>query len=416
MAKVSWLCRVALVILSFTPSVVRADDSTQPVRVLFIGNSYTYFNNLPVLLEKLAASAPNARPVKATMFVEGGATLHRLWDQKKAIGLIQKEHWDYVVLQEQSSLGYTYLVDGVTKVTDFSDFHKYARLFDKAIKEAGAKTVFYSTWARKDAAQQDQAMLDYAYITIAKELHALVVPVGIAWQAVRRSDPKVELYYQDGSHPSPIGSYLAACCCLGTMLNQSPVGLTSEISGPAIAMNGTQKGKQDQQLCKLDDSTAKLVQSKAWDACTLVQKAGGYPDIAKPPAPELPTPPEGDAIKPEDLEGHWVGTTKLYPRFFLPQSAAWPAKMELTCKRNSDKWEMELSVTLGANMPKGAQKVSDIVVSDRSLSFVDHQRGLNGGFPTYRAVIKDKKMIGIAEIKSKNSPLFAIGGWELHKE
>jgi hypothetical protein len=75
-----------------------------------------------------------------------------------------------------------------------------------------------------------------------------------------------------------------------------------------------------------------------------------------------------------------------------------------------------LKIGLGDRLPSTSQKATNVVVHDNYFSFVDSSRGLNGGVPTYRGIIKDGKMIGIAEIKSKDAPFFAIGAWEFHKE
>ncbi len=393
---------------------MRADDTPRPVRVLFIGNSYTYFNNLPVMLERVAASVTPPRRIETKMVVEGGATLRRLWEQKKALGVIQNEQWDYVVLQEQSTLGVNFMIEGVNRITDYAEFHKSVRRFDEAIRARGAKTVLYATWARKEATEQDQAMLDYAYVSIAKELHALVAPVGIVWQAVRKAKPDLELYNRDGSHPSPAGTYLAASCFLATLLNVDPTGAAAEITGPAVDVEG--QANRDRRLAKLDQPTASLLQSEAWKIHSSLAKSDGYPDVAKPAPPQLPSLPAGDPIKPEALEGHWVGTTKLYPRFFLTNTSDWPGKMELTCTRQNGTWEFTVTVALVKALPSTPQKATNIMVQDKSLSFDDSARVINGASPTYRAILKDGKLLGIAEMKSKEMSYFAIGTWELHKE
>jgi hypothetical protein len=352
--------------------------------------------------------------VQTKMVVEGGASLRRRWEQKKALEAIQKEHWDYVVLQGQANMGVTFLVDGFMRINDCEDLHKYGRLFDEAIRSSGAKTVLYQTWSLKDAPERDQAMLDYAYVSLAKELHCLLVPAGTAWQAARKAKPTIELYVEDGSHPSPAGTYLIASCFFSTLLNESPIGAAREIAGQATSADS--KSIHDRPLAKLDPSTATFLQTQAWDTCSKLAKSGGYPDVTKPGPPVLPTLPIGDSISPELLEGRWTGTTKLYPRSSLPKSAEWPAKMELTCRRKTEGWEFELKIGLGDRMPNKLLKVSNVVVQNQTISFVDPNRTTNGATPTYRAIIKGGKMIGIAEIKSKDNAFFAIGSWELHKE
>src|SRR5262249_45782860 len=146
-----------------------------------------------------------------------------------ALKAVRERAWDYVVLQEQSTLGVTYIVNGQERITDPRQFHKYARLFDEAIKKAGARPVFYLTWARKDVAPREQAMLNYAYMTIARELKDPIAPVGVVWQKVRQEQPELELYIQDHSHPTGAGSYVAASALYATLYGESPVGLRHSV-------------------------------------------------------------------------------------------------------------------------------------------------------------------------------------------
>ena len=111
-------------------------DSTGPqIKVLFIGNSYTYFNDLPSMVSRMAASRKGSKLLETSSVTKGGATLKRHWEEATALERLKQARWDYVVLQEQSLL----------PVNDRDKMHRYARLFDAEIKKAGAKTVFYLT-------------------------------------------------------------------------------------------------------------------------------------------------------------------------------------------------------------------------------------------------------------------------------
>jgi hypothetical protein len=202
------------------------------LRVLFIGNSYTWFNNLPHLVSALAESAHEARPLRTTMLVGGGFTLRNHWDGGAAVSAIQRNSWDYVVLQDQSMLGSAApAVNGVPRI-DPRLFHDYARRFDAAIKQAGAKTVFFLTWARQDFPEL-QSVLDKAYLSVAKELGDRVAPVGPAWKEAIEERPRLALHQFDRSHPTPAGSYLAACVFYATLYGKSPEGLTAQVEADA---------------------------------------------------------------------------------------------------------------------------------------------------------------------------------------
>ncbi len=188
------------------------------LKLLFIGNSFTQRNNVPKLLAELAAA--RGIQVDHELISAGGASLRRHWNGGRATAAIEAGAFDYVVLQEQSTLP----VKNATRMAE------NVRLFDALIKQRGAKTVLYMTWARKNAPETQQVIAE-AYESIGKELGATVVPVGQAWQAFRAKHAEPELYDRDGSHPTLAGSYLAACVFLARLLGANPVGIVSELNG-----------------------------------------------------------------------------------------------------------------------------------------------------------------------------------------
>src|SRR5215216_2269984 len=91
-----------------------ASDNQGPLHVLFIGNSYTFVNNLPRLVAALAAN--EARPLQTESVTEGGATLKLHWQKGDALRAIRQGHWDYVVLQEHSTLGSKVVTNGIAQL------------------------------------------------------------------------------------------------------------------------------------------------------------------------------------------------------------------------------------------------------------------------------------------------------------
>lgn len=144
------------------------------------------------------------------MIVAGGASLRRHWNGGRAAAAIAQGGWDYVVLQEQSTL----------PVKNRARYHENVRLFDSTIKSIGARTVLYLTWARANALHTQDA-IDSAVYDIAHETGAMVVPVGIAWRSVTGTHPEIALYLPDGSHPTAAGAYLSACVFVSTMFRAS---------------------------------------------------------------------------------------------------------------------------------------------------------------------------------------------------
>lgn len=211
-------------------------DSESALNILFIGNSFTARNNMPELLAQLAAA--RGRKLGHHLITVGGASLRMHWNKGEAQRTLAATPFDYVVLQEQSTL----------PVKNSIRMHENIRLFDDAIKTAGAKTMLYMTWSRRHE-PQNQQLITAAYNEIGAELGAVVVPVGVAWQRFMAAHSSPNLYDKDGSHPSLAGSYLAACVFYSVLYKESPAGLESELK-------------------VLNDNEAALLQSEAWHAAS----------------------------------------------------------------------------------------------------------------------------------------------------
>lgn len=188
----------------------KASPPPPPTAVLFIGNSFTDFNNgIDTALQGLAST------ITATRIAPGGYTLEIHWNQRKALERLQQTPWNYVVLQEQSQ----------TPVFDQAKFRQFAQAFDREIQRQGAKTVLLMTWERPDSVIYGvtTANLATAYKTVGRELGAKVAPAGLAFERSRQQKPDLALYSDDG-HPTIAGTYLAACVLYGTLFDRSPLG------------------------------------------------------------------------------------------------------------------------------------------------------------------------------------------------
>lgn len=191
-----------------------------PMRVLFIGNSFTARNDLPGLISQLAGA--RGKGFEHRLIHAGGASLRAHWNAGAAAQAIRDGGYEAVVLQEQSTL----------PVKNAARMHENVRLFDEVIQAAGARTVLYMTWARATAPESQQAITD-AYAAVGDELGAAVAPVGIAWQRFLRDHDSPVLHDRDQSHPTAAGSYLAACVFLAALFGESPVGV--EVDGPGLS-------------------------------------------------------------------------------------------------------------------------------------------------------------------------------------
>jgi hypothetical protein len=264
------------------PARSQAPAQTPPRRVLFIGNSYTYFNNLPEMLRGLAAS--RGLEIDVQMATTGGWKLADHWTHAESAAhrLLRDRKWDIVVLQEQSTLGSTTVIDGVARVGADDQFQQYAKLWQEEIHRAGMTPAFYLTWAKKGA-PQDQDALDRAYVSAARAAHALVVPVGRAWKSAREHHAGIELFQPDGSHPSPAGTYLAACTFFAALFDRSPVGLPASITGtPIDPQTAEPASNRRESLAALSGTDAAALQREAWAAWQDVKRHHGYPPVTRP--------------------------------------------------------------------------------------------------------------------------------------
>jgi hypothetical protein len=195
-----------------------AKQTPTSLNILFIGNSFTERNNVPALIANLASGC--GKQFNHQLISAGGASLRMHWNKGEAQQIIQQNKFDYVVLQEQSTLPFK----------NAKRMRENIRLFDEVIKNSGAKTALYLTWARQNTPEIQGAITE-AYTTIGEEIGATIIPVGIAWENFLREHKTPILHDKDLSHPTLAGSYLAACVFYSVLFGENPVG--EEVKGIA---------------------------------------------------------------------------------------------------------------------------------------------------------------------------------------
>lgn len=199
----------------FLSSQLLAGDT---LRVLFIGNSYTYVNDLPNIIKNMAIADGNFLIHSSS--TPGGQTLQQHCSNATTLNLIRQSNWDYVVVQEQSQV--PSFPDGQVN----TQFYPYAKKLVDSIRTYNpcSKTLFYVTWGRKNGDAQNcpnftplctyegmDDLLTLRYSNIADTVNAALSPVGPLWRQLRTDYPALDLYSSDESHPSAAGSYAAAC-------------------------------------------------------------------------------------------------------------------------------------------------------------------------------------------------------------
>lgn len=198
-------------------------------RALFLGNSYTYYNNLPQLIASLATADNNQLIFDSN--TPGGYTLQGHASNSTSLSKIQQGNWDFVVLQEQS------------QIPSFSDTYvesncfPYAAQLNNTILQYNpcAETVFYMTWGRENGDSENcptnpavctyegmDNLLRLRYTQMAANNQGILSPVGEVWRSLRTNYPSLNLYSGDGSHPSLAGSYAAACTFYSLLFRTNP--------------------------------------------------------------------------------------------------------------------------------------------------------------------------------------------------
>ena len=235
--------------------------SAKAIRVLFVGNSQIFYNDLPRTIEALSESAPAEWPrIQAVRALAGGASLAKHWNQ---IGTtrtkIAEEKWDFVVLQD------------IYNVKPES-FNEHARLFHELIREHGAQTILFSTANVSSNYPQGFHELHDMNVALGKELKVRVAAAGKAWLTYWGENPspaqRLALYAPDKAHPGKKGSYIYACILYAVLTGHSPIGLTHHIP--------------DQPEDTVTAAEAKAFQEAAWH---VHQEINGKATAARPIAP-----------------------------------------------------------------------------------------------------------------------------------
>ena len=172
------------------------------IRILFIGNSLTYYNFLPECVRRLFEVIDvNADCV---MLTTGGKCLDYHADQKCVKYNILYGHYDYVVLQGRAG-GF-----------DREKFLDGGRRINEWIKQAGSEVILYNVWSLKGR-RKSQAELNEGNDALAAEIGAKIAPAGNVWHQCERIHGIPELYREDGNHPMPAGTYVNSAAIFYTI-------------------------------------------------------------------------------------------------------------------------------------------------------------------------------------------------------
>ena len=200
-------------------------------KVLFLGNSYTQYNNLPSLVAQSATSTNDVLIHDSNLI--GGYSLQQHATNQTSLTKINGNQWDYVVLQDQSQRP-AFPINYVN-----NNVFPYAIQLTNLIKQNYACSVplFYTTWGRKNGdsqiCQNGQCtyevmdnLLQQRYQTMAETNKGVISPVSQVWRYIRENHPTIELYDSDNSHPSLAGSMAAAYTFYTVIYRKDPTLIT----------------------------------------------------------------------------------------------------------------------------------------------------------------------------------------------
>lgn len=243
-------CWMIAIVLTFLVGCTQVNESSEPTEtenadkelsILFIGNSYTYFNNMPTKFFKEMAETAGY-DVKVFTITKGAHTLSEFADPEDKYGAVVestlngKRKFDFVVLQEQSTR---------PARDDVPEFYSAVRNLAARIRSRGATPILYATWGHKAGSETldkhgwtTETMawrVAAAYQAIGNELEIDVAYSGLAYLDVYTNNKDIELYDFDCYHPSETGSFLAAATLFAKIFNEDPTTLT--VKGPVSDAN-----------------------------------------------------------------------------------------------------------------------------------------------------------------------------------
>lgn len=246
------LVTIAASLLLLGATSVHAQEPA-PLRVMFIGNSLTYVNNLPRLVNALAASQPGKRGIITSSWVAPDGTLDARWDDGHAAAALKSGHWDAVVLQERSGTLTCMSAPAIKRPAACRVSETAHHSFAKLAAAQGTRVLLLSTWTKpgvvrpgKRRGPDPQSRLDAATNALAERLRADgaqvdVVPTGRTlhdWAATR-DDPSV--VFPDGGHPGVTASLVMAAQLYRSITGEAPQAHDVIINFPMLPPNAMVK-------------------------------------------------------------------------------------------------------------------------------------------------------------------------------
>ncbi len=198
------------------------EKRSSPLKILFVGNSYTSTNDLPGTIQAMAAASNTSPPLIVDEITAGGVNLQHHFTNGAAVAKIKADNWDFVVLQEQSQ----------TPLEAFgrhTRFYPAVKDFVPVIRANDSMPLLYMTWKRPDLPFPASDWVD-SYLFLAKQQQCEVAPAGIAYERASQAIPGWNPHSDATGHPNNSGSYLTACVFFCLIYDRDPTGLPASVT------------------------------------------------------------------------------------------------------------------------------------------------------------------------------------------
>lgn len=204
---------LSIVLLSLNSTFAQSKEK-RAIRVLFVGNSFTYFFNLPQVLSSMAET--QGIEIITRQSTVGGSNLEEHWKEQKGTRtrkLIDSLKWDYVVLNNHSR----------SPIDTPDEFMEYGSKFIELVRSKGATPIIMQTWGYKSNPLMIRPLVE-GYKKLAESTNCAYVPAGELFMEARKWRPDLE-FFQDDKHPSSNGTYLLGLAFFKYFTGKSTAGI-----------------------------------------------------------------------------------------------------------------------------------------------------------------------------------------------
>ena len=190
-------------------------------KILFIGNSFTFYWNLPSLVESMAKEKGIILDIYQS--TAGGATLKDHWESKRGLEsrrVLNKHTFSTIILQDHST----------SPLIKTDESKEYFNRFIKLVNKKKSEVILFGTWIYPASPLIGKSFtgadpIQHVLMPIVDQTNSRMAPVGTVFRLFQEKHPEISVFTSDNKHPSAVGTYLAACVFFKMLTGESPLGL-----------------------------------------------------------------------------------------------------------------------------------------------------------------------------------------------